>query len=83
MTWTRFNSEGHSPINFSQSTDGGATWSTRAEISGSNGAICTVPVVGPCNDDQGSNPLSALMGRSTSRSQTATSPAPGRSRSCS
>jgi hypothetical protein len=57
MTWTLFNSEGHSPINFSQSTDGGATWSTRAEISGSNASICTVPEVGPCNDDQGSNPV--------------------------
>ena len=57
MTWTLFNAAGHSPIQFSQSTDGGATWSPRVEISGSNPAICTVPVVGPCNDDQGSNPV--------------------------
>ena len=57
MTWTKFNTAGHSPIYFSQSTDGGATWSTGIEISGSNPAICTVPAVGPCNDDQGSNPV--------------------------
>ena len=40
-----------------KSTDGGATWSPGVEISGSNPAICTVPAVGPCNDDQGSNPV--------------------------
>jgi hypothetical protein len=57
MTWTRFNAQGHSPIYFSQSTDGGAHWSTPIEISGSNPAICTVPAVGPCNDDQGSDPV--------------------------
>ena len=57
MTWTKFNTAGHSPIFFSQSTDGGATWSPGIEISGSNPAICTVPAVGPCNDDQGSNPV--------------------------
>jgi hypothetical protein len=61
MTWTRFTvtppSTLHSPIYFSQSTNGGATWSTGIEISGSNPAICTVPAVGPCNDDQGSNPV--------------------------
>ena len=56
MTWTRFNAANHSPIYFSQSTDGGATWSDPIEISGSNAAICTVPAVGPCNDDQGSDP---------------------------
>ena len=56
MTWTRFNAAGHSPIYFSQSIDGGATWSTPIEISGSNAAICIVPDVGPCNDDQGSHP---------------------------
>jgi hypothetical protein len=56
MTWTRF-AAGHSPIFFSQSTNGGATWSPPIEISGSNPAICTVPAVGPCNDDQGSNPV--------------------------
>ena len=57
MTWTKFNTAGHSPIYFSQSTDGGATWSAGIEISGSNPAICTVPAVGPCNDDQGSHPV--------------------------
>ena len=56
MTWTLFNAAGHSPIQFSQSTNGGATWSPRVEISGSNADICTVPAVGPCNDDQGSIP---------------------------
>ena len=43
MTWTRFNAAGHSPIYFSQSTDGAATWSAPLEISGSNAAICTRP----------------------------------------
>ena len=57
MTWTKFTADGHSPIYFSQSTDGGATWSTGIEISGANPAICTVPAVGPCNDDQGSDPV--------------------------
>ncbi len=53
MTWTLFTG-GHSPIYFSQSTNGGATWSPRVEISGANAAICTP---GPaCNDDQGSHP---------------------------
>ena len=36
MTWTRFNAADHSPIYFSQSEDGGATWSEPIEISGSN-----------------------------------------------
>ncbi len=57
MTWTKFTADGHSPIYFSQSTDGGATWSPGIEISGANPAICTVPAVGPCNDDQGSVPV--------------------------
>jgi hypothetical protein len=57
MTWTKFNTANHSPIFFSQSTDGGAHWSPGIEISGSNPAICTVPAVGPCNDDQGSSPV--------------------------
>jgi hypothetical protein len=67
MTWTRFNSntgEGvgaNSPIYFSQSTDGGATWSPGVEISGSNPAICTIfsgeadPFA--CDQDQGSHPI--------------------------
>jgi len=57
MTWTKFNAAGHSPIYFSQSTDGGATWSPGVEISGSNASLCIVPAVGPCNDDQGSDPV--------------------------
>ena len=55
MTWTRFNADDHSPIYFSQSTDGGGTWSDGTLISGSNAAICTP---GPaCEDDQGSDPV--------------------------
>jgi hypothetical protein len=57
VTWTVFDAAGHSPIFFSQSTDGGATWSTPIEISGANPSICTFPVAGPCNDDQGSDPV--------------------------
>jgi hypothetical protein len=61
MTWTRFTltppNTVHSPIFFSQSTNGGATWSAPIEISGSNAAICNLPAVGPCNDDQGSDPV--------------------------
>ena len=45
MTWTRFNAQNHSPIYFSQSTDGGATWSAPIEISGSNADICHRPAV--------------------------------------
>jgi len=56
MTWTRFNAEGHSPIYFGQSSDGGATWSTPVEISGSSASICPLPE-GICNDDQGSDPV--------------------------
>jgi hypothetical protein len=56
MTWTRFNADNHSPIYFSQSTDGGATWSAPIEISGSDVNICPLGG-GPCNDDQGSDPV--------------------------
>jgi hypothetical protein len=56
ITWTRFNAAGHSPIYFSQSTDGGATWSVPIEISGSNANICPLGG-GACNDDQGSDPV--------------------------
>lgn len=56
VTWTRFD-PAHSPIYFSQSTDGGATWSPGVEISGSNASVCTFPAPGPCNDDQGSHPV--------------------------
>ena len=66
-TWTRFDLAtgagvgAHSPIYFSQSTDGGATWSAGIEISGANAAICTV-VSGEanpnaCDQDQGSHPI--------------------------
>jgi hypothetical protein len=55
MTWTRFNAQNHSPIYFSQSTDGGATWSAPIEISGSDANICPLGG-GACNDDQGSHP---------------------------
>ena len=56
MTWTRFDAGNHSPIYFSQSTDGGATWSDPIEISGSDANICPLGG-GACNDDQGSNPV--------------------------
>jgi hypothetical protein len=66
-TWTRFNADtgegvgSNSPIFFSQSTDGGATWSPGVEISGSNPAICTVfsgeADPNACDQDQGSDPI--------------------------
>jgi len=66
-TWTRFNFAtgagvgGHSPIYFSQSTDGGATWSAGIAISGANAAICTVfsgsANPNACDQDQGSHPI--------------------------
>jgi hypothetical protein len=57
-TWTRFDTtQNNSPIYFSQSTDGGATWSTGVEISGSNPAVCTFLVPGRCDQDQGSHPI--------------------------
>jgi hypothetical protein len=65
-TWTRFNVAtgagvgANSPIYFSQSTNGGATWSAGVEISGANAAICTVgsgsPNPAACDQDQGSHP---------------------------
>jgi hypothetical protein len=55
-TWTRFTLT-NSPIFFSQSTDGGATWSQGIEISGFDPALCTFPVPGPCDQDQGSHPI--------------------------
>jgi len=67
MTWTRFNAHtgagigANSPIYFSQSTDGGATWSPGVEISGANPAICTdfsgEPDPNACDQDQGSFPV--------------------------
>jgi hypothetical protein len=65
-TWTRFNActgagvGGDSPIFFSQSTDGGATWSAAAEISGA-AAVCTAfsgqANPNACDQDQGSFPV--------------------------
>ncbi len=65
-TWTRFavTNEGvgaDSPIYFSQSTDGGATWSPGIEISGANPAFCTdfsgQANPNACDQDQGSHPF--------------------------
>ena len=59
-TWTRF-SLTNSPIYFSQSTDGGATWSAGIEISGANPAACTIysgsANPNACDQDQGSDPV--------------------------
>jgi hypothetical protein len=66
-TWTRFNAKtgagsgSNSPIFFSQSTDGGATWSPGVEISGA-AATCTGGFSGEsnanaCDQDQGSDPI--------------------------
>jgi hypothetical protein len=54
-----------SPIYEAHSTDGGYTWSTPQEISGTNGALCTYEVAerpGACNDDQFSVPSVAPDG---------------------
>jgi hypothetical protein len=65
-TWTRFALTGvgvgiHSPIYFSQSTDGGATWSPGIEISGANVQHCTAfsgeANPNACDQDQGSHPV--------------------------
>jgi hypothetical protein len=52
---------GNSPIYFSQSTNGGTTWSPGVEISGANAAICTIfqgeARAGACDQDQGSHPV--------------------------
>jgi hypothetical protein len=65
-TWTRFEFTGigvgvNSPIYFSQSTDGGATWSPGVEISGVNAAVCTdfsgSADPNACDQDQGSHPI--------------------------
>jgi hypothetical protein len=70
-TWTRFANTGvgvggNSPIYFSQSTDGGATWSPGIEISGANPALCTVfsgsANLNACDQDQGSHPIVGLDG---------------------
>lgn len=65
-TWTRFAAtafgvEVNSPIYFSQSIDGGATWSPGVEISGSNATECTIfsgsADPNACDQDQGSHPI--------------------------
>lgn len=66
ITWTRFDFAtgagvgGHSPIDFSQSTDGGATWSPGIEISGAFTG-CTgfsgEKNANACDQDQGSDPI--------------------------
>jgi hypothetical protein len=67
VTWTRFEINqtpigGRSPIVFSQSLDGGATWSPAVIISGESGSFCTVFSGTPdnpnaCDQDQGSHPV--------------------------
>jgi len=67
VTWTRFEANatlvgGRSPIFFSQSRDGGATWSRAVIISGAAGSFCTVFSGTPdspnaCDQDQGSHPV--------------------------
>jgi len=67
MVWTRFDAatgEGvgaHSPIYFSQSTDGGKSWSNGIEISGSNASFCTdfsgESDPNACDQDQGGDPV--------------------------
>lgn len=71
-TWTRFNGAtgagvgANSPIYFSQSTDGGKTWSKGIEISGANSAICTAfsgeSDPNACDQDQGSHPVAGIDG---------------------
>ena len=66
-TWTRYNAAtgagvgGDSPIFFSQSTNGGATWSPGIEISGTNATFCTAfsgeANTHACDQDQGSHPI--------------------------
>jgi hypothetical protein len=66
-TWTRFNAltgQGitfNSPIDFSQSLDGGGTWSVPIEISGANASVCTgfsgETNGAACDQDQGSDPV--------------------------
>ena len=67
VTWTRFETNatpvgGRSPIVFSQSRDGGATWSRQVIISGVSGSFCGVFSGTPdspnaCDQDQGSHPV--------------------------
>jgi hypothetical protein len=68
LVWTRFESntgggvEVRSPIVFSQSTDGGATWSPAVIISGSAEDLCadfsgTPDDPAACDQDQGAHPV--------------------------
>src|SRR5262249_24817406 len=67
VTWTRFHFDSldnylESPIFISASRDGGQTWSTPKEISGTNRAFCTfsgtpLPYDGRCKEDQFSSPV--------------------------
>ena len=61
FVWTRFNdAQRDSPIFFSQSTDGGATWSPGIEISGRNPTVCTAGSGeidrNACDHNQGPDP---------------------------
>jgi hypothetical protein len=59
VTWTRVGPEHEDgfrqifPIIFSQSEDGGITWTTPIEISGEAADVCP----GECNEDQASHPI--------------------------
>ena len=75
VSWTRFQREEESdgtrvisPIFFSQSTDGGATWSDRIEISGENPDVCPENA----STTRARSPSSARTGRSTSPSRIST-----------
>jgi len=69
LTWTKFVSASgtylSSPIFESHSDDGGYTWSTPQEISGSNAALCTFQesgAAGACDENQFSVPTVAPDG---------------------
>jgi hypothetical protein len=69
VTWTKFVSAGgtylSSPIFESASDDGGYTWSTPKEISGSNSTLCTFQTsgaAGACDENQFSVPTVAPDG---------------------
>jgi hypothetical protein len=64
VTWTGFAGDAkrtlRSPIMLSSSDDGGRTWTTPHEISGSNPTYCTYQTSGPagqCDEDQFSYPV--------------------------
>lgn len=71
LTWTRFlYAQGQyveSPIYFSESTDGGRTWTPGVEISGRNAALCSAQVdtsggADRCDENQFSQPVVAPDG---------------------